>query len=171
MKLRTILLLALSAFVLVYIVKVANAQDLVDVKQLACSANQLSIPVAQPPGTTAATRVQLACVPLDGTVFVVKNGVLTITLVAPPTPTYLYDQPLSGTIDGANQNFTLPSIPSNPASLQIFRNGIKQLVGLDFVLTVPVSTTVSFFAPAQIAANPFGSVPIPGDILTANYQK
>jgi hypothetical protein len=81
---------------------------------------------------------------------------------------FLYDQSLTGAIDGMNAVFTLPSAPSNPASLHVFRNGIKELVGLDFTLS---GATVTFVAAGANANNPLGSIPVPGDVVTGDYQK
>jgi hypothetical protein len=61
---------------------------------------------------------------------------------------------VSGTIDGVNLAFTLPSTP-NPSSLQLFRNGVLQSSPGDYSIAGATIT--------------FTSAPIAGDILVAYY--
>ena len=64
----------------------------------------------------------------------------------------------SGVIDGTNRRFTLTSPPSPAASLALFRNGLLQLSGNDYILA---GSTITF--------NSWG-VPQPEDILGAFYR-
>jgi hypothetical protein len=78
---------------------------------------------------------------------------------APPSDgrlTPIYESP-AGTLDGSNGSFTL-SHPADPAeTLQVFRNGVLQALGIDY----DVSGTTLTFTP--------GNVPQPGDILITYY--
>ena len=64
----------------------------------------------------------------------------------------------AGTLDGINATFVLSGTPLPSTSLLLFRNGLLQRPGTDFVLT---GATVYFSA---------GSVPQPGDSLQASYR-
>jgi len=63
-----------------------------------------------------------------------------------------------GVMNGTNTTFTLLFAPSPVASLILFRNGVLQAHGVDFTLA---GNVVTFTA---------GSVPQPGDELTASYR-
>jgi hypothetical protein len=63
-----------------------------------------------------------------------------------------------GIINGSNATFTLSAVPTPPASLALYRNGVLQDQGVDFTL----SSNVVQFAP--------GDIPQPGDTLLANYR-
>lgn len=65
----------------------------------------------------------------------------------------------AGVVDGNNTEFTLLSAPLPAASLQLFRNGLLQKAGVDYVISVD---KVSFLPV---------SVPMPGDILQATYRR
>jgi hypothetical protein len=71
--------------------------------------------------------------------------------------TQVYGQIPAGTIDGINANFTIPYAPAIPGSLILFRNGIRQMSGVDYNL----SRNIISFMP--------GSIPQPGDQLEADY--
>ncbi len=77
------------------------------------------------------------------------------------TPSILFSdgEPLTGTIDGSNDTFTLQSEPQPATSLQVFRNGVLQMSGVDYTMSVNVVT----FLPV--------SVPRPGDILQVSYRR
>ncbi len=64
----------------------------------------------------------------------------------------------TGTIDGTNTAFQLAAVPAPTASLQVFRNGVLQKAGSDYVLTGQSLT----FQPS--------SVPQRGDLLQASYR-
>jgi hypothetical protein len=63
-----------------------------------------------------------------------------------------------GVMDGNNAVFTLPQAPNPAASLRFYRNGLAQLVGLDYTIQ---GNAVTFNA---------GSIPQPGDTLVAWYR-
>lgn len=65
----------------------------------------------------------------------------------------------SGSLDGVNNVFTLLNAPSPSVSLNVFRNGVLQVQGIDYTI---VGQTISFFMP--------GSVPQVGDSLVASYR-
>ena len=64
-----------------------------------------------------------------------------------------------GLIDGSNADFTLADVPSPPSSLTLYRNGVLQKEGVDFVLT---DNVVSFLT---------ASVPQLEDILVCSYRR
>lgn len=64
----------------------------------------------------------------------------------------------AGTLDGTNAIFTLGAIPTPAASLQLFRNGLAQMSGIDFSLAGNVITFLN------------NNVPKPSDILQAFYR-
>jgi hypothetical protein len=63
-----------------------------------------------------------------------------------------------GIVDASNATFTLQAAPLPASSLQVYRNGILQKSGLDYVLSVNVVTFTS------------GAIPSPGDVLQAAYR-
>jgi hypothetical protein len=65
----------------------------------------------------------------------------------------------SGVLDGVNRVFTLSGTPAPAASLQLYRNGLLQKLGIDFTLAV---NTITFTTV---------STPKSGDILLAMYRK
>lgn len=65
----------------------------------------------------------------------------------------------AGVVDGSNATFTLAAAPVPASSLQIFRNGVLQKSGVDFLLSTNVVTFVT------------AAVPNPGDILQASYRR
>ncbi|MBC7928654.1 MAG: hypothetical protein H7039_23675 [Bryobacteraceae bacterium] len=65
----------------------------------------------------------------------------------------------AGSVNGLNPRFTLASPPIPAASLQIYRNGILQRVGVDYKIA---ANTITFL--------PY-SVPGAGDILFCTYRK
>jgi lysophospholipase L1-like esterase len=90
------------------------------------------------------------CVRVDGTSGPCFDAGLLATFVDKETP--------FGTINGTNVMFTLVSTPTPPASLSVYRNGIFQTAGTDFVLS---GNSIQFAA---------SSTPQPGDQLTASYR-
>jgi|GEM_PF-1194496 len=73
--------------------------------------------------------------------------------------TYVVDgEPLQGQLTGINTVFTITGTPLPPESLQVFRNGVLQRVGLDYALS---GSTIQFVLAA---------VPQPNDILVAYYR-
>lgn len=61
-------------------------------------------------------------------------------------------------MDGTNTVFALAAAPTPIASLQLFRNGLQQMSGVDFTLA---GNAITFLA---------GNVPKPSDILQAFYR-
>jgi hypothetical protein len=90
------------------------------------------------------------CVRVDGTAVPCGSGDSAMYLVAGEVP--------SGVVSGANQFFTLASVPGPPESLQLYRNGVLQKMGLDYTLSGKIVT----FALA--------AMPQPGDVLLAYYR-
>jgi hypothetical protein len=72
---------------------------------------------------------------------------------------YVDKETPEGVINGSNTRFTLSSTPMPAASLHVYRNGLLQKEGLDYILSVNAIT----FVPA--------AVPGPGDVLLATYRK
>lgn len=98
------------------------------------------------------------CIQADPTGFVLdKTSIPWILRVAGPV--FVDNVPLTGTIDGTNVVFTLPSVPNPPASLMLHRNGIMLTAGTDFTLAAAVVTFLEAAAPQ------------PGDGLIASYRK
>ncbi len=73
-------------------------------------------------------------------------------------PGYVDAETPAGAINGANRWFTLTQIPSPPASLALFRNGLLQRPGVDYSLS---GAGITFTA---------GTTPQPGDVLAASYR-
>ncbi len=73
-------------------------------------------------------------------------------------PTFVDADPLSGSVNGANTQFTLAALPNPATSLALYRNGILQRAGQDYTLN---GQTVSYVA---------GATPQPGDTLLAWYR-
>jgi hypothetical protein len=64
----------------------------------------------------------------------------------------------TGPVNGINTAFTLNFTPSPGASLDLYRNGLKQEAGVDYTLS---GNTVTFFV---------ATTPQPGDLLLASYR-
>ena len=64
----------------------------------------------------------------------------------------------AGAVNGANGTFTVAFPPVPPASLALYRNGLRMEPGQDYTLS---GNTITFF---------LGSVPQLGDLLGANYR-
>lgn len=77
------------------------------------------------------------------------------------TPTVLFNEneTPTGVVDGSNGAFSLQATPSPAVSLQLFRNGMLQKAGVDYMLSTNV---ITFAAGAQ---------PRPGDVLQAYYRR
>jgi len=73
-------------------------------------------------------------------------------------PTFVDAETPQGMVDGTNTVFTLSFFPSPGSSLQLERNGLTLVAGVDYLLA---ANTVTFF---------LNSVPELGDILTASYR-
>lgn len=73
-------------------------------------------------------------------------------------PSFTDAETPGGVVDGSNAAFVLAAVPNPPASLVVYRNGIRQKAGLDYSLT---ANTIQF-VPA--------GVPQPGDTLLAGYR-
>ncbi len=74
------------------------------------------------------------------------------------TPLFVDAITPTGTINGVNAVFTLPSVPNPPASLVLARNGLVQASPADFTLS---GNTITFAAAA---------IPQTGDTLLASYR-
>lgn len=126
------------------------------------------VPVAfAPPGTTG-QRVGLTCFAIDKATLTVDMTTNPPTLkaiipTAPVQPSVVFadDETPVGALDGTNAAFTLAQ-PVVGASLKVYRNGVRQRVGMDYALTVAgTTTTITFLA---------GAVPTAGDVLLADYR-
>jgi outer membrane murein-binding lipoprotein Lpp len=73
-------------------------------------------------------------------------------------PTYVDFELPVGSMDGTNPVFVLNAAPTPPASLTLYRNGIKLSPGFDY----SISANTILFAT--------GAVPQPGDLVTARYR-
>ena len=67
----------------------------------------------------------------------------------------------AGTIDGVNAVFTLPSVPSPAASLEVHLNGMLMRVGVDF--NIPAGSSIVTFVA--------GALPQTGSQLVASYRR
>lgn len=109
----------------------------------------------------------MVSVPGRGWVQAQIDSTLTLnTATNPPTlsaspqgqpPTFVDAVTPTGTVDGINSVFTLPSAPNPPASLELSTNGLTYKSGLDYVLS---GASVSFSAP-----------PSAGSVLLASYRR
>jgi len=90
------------------------------------------------------------CVRVDGTAGPCGTGSGGPGFVDGETP--------AGPVDGTNTVFSLNNIPSPPASLALYRNGMRQKEGLDYTLSGNVITFNS------------ASTPQPGDVLVCSYR-
>jgi hypothetical protein len=68
---------------------------------------------------------------------------------------FTYDATITGIIDGTNPTFTLPTAPTIPLSLMLYKNGVKLLQGTAFSLS---TNTITFNS---------GYIPQIGDLLEA----
>lgn len=102
---------------------------------------------AIPPNGTAST-----CLRLDPYSFTVTGNLIQVRthFIEAETP--------SGFIDGVNATFRLAGAPAPQASLHLYRNGLIQKPGFDYLLS---GLTITFF-PA--------SKPTAGDSLIAFYR-
>jgi hypothetical protein len=91
------------------------------------------------------------CIHVDGTSGICGSAGSPIAFVDEESP--------GGVVDGSNATFTIANTPSPVGSLHLFRNGILQKVGFDYILT---GSTITFFAVAT---------PQPGDTLLASYRR
>ena len=74
------------------------------------------------------------------------------------TPVFVDGETPGGAINGSNQTFTLANSPSPATSLDLYRNGLVQSVGVDYTIS---GSTITFL---QVAT------PQSGDILQAFYR-
>lgn len=82
-----------------------------------------------------------------------------LTPTGTPTIEFTDGEIPAGVINGTNSTFTIAGTPMPASSLRVFRNGLLQASGVDYVVSVNVIT----FLPA--------SVPGPGDILQVSYRR
>lgn len=109
---------------------------------------------------TVTTNVSTLTTSLNSLTNTVNGLVSTVNALSSVTSTAVYvdAQTPSGTINGTNTTFTLPSTPSPVGSLALYRNGLLQMVGVDYSLSGAVITFLS------------GSTPQSGDVLQAYYR-
>ncbi len=104
-------------------------------------------------GTLEAVQGSLDdCVRVDGTAGPCGAG-------AGAGPGFVDAEIPDGLIDGSNTIFTLADVPSPPSSLSLYRNGVLQKEGIDYILTDAVIEFAS------------GSVPQLDDILVGSYRR
>ncbi|MEJ7604954.1 MAG: hypothetical protein WKF37_01480 [Bryobacteraceae bacterium] len=75
-----------------------------------------------------------------------------------PGVNYVDGESLLGTLNGTNADFSLQAIPIPASSLQVFRNGLLQKIGVDYNVSLNSITFTSV------------SIPQTGDILQASYR-
>lgn len=97
-------------------------------------------------GTSTPARARVSLPPFSG----------NASPVPTPVVVFVDNITLIGAIDGVNTVFSLPSAPNPALSLQLFRNGILQRSGEDFVLNGSKVT--------------FQTVPEVSDKLIASYR-
>jgi hypothetical protein len=74
------------------------------------------------------------------------------------TPIFVDGETPGGSVNGSNKSFTLATSPSPATSLDLYRNGLAQSVGVDYTIS---GNTITFL---QVAT------PQPGDLLEAFYR-
>jgi hypothetical protein len=90
----------------------------------------------------AYVRIRLNTLPAAGTQTVVT---LSTTQLQSSVPHYVQEVPL-GVLDSVNNTFYLSQTPSDPSTLQLYRNGLYMINGTDYTLS---GTTITM-APDQI---------------------
>jgi hypothetical protein len=98
---------------------------------------------------------------LSSTLSSLSSSISTLTtqvnsLSAPPV--FVDGETPGGTINGSNRSFTLANSPSPATSLDLYRNGLVQSVGVDYTIA---GNTITFL---QVA------MPQSGDLLQAFYR-
>jgi hypothetical protein len=83
------------------------------------------------------------------------NGLTTAT---PSGIGFVDGETPSGTMNGTNAAFTLSQSPSPASSLELYRNGLVQTVGVDYTLSGKAITFLT------------ADVPVSGDVLQAYYR-
>lgn len=142
----------------------------------------LLLPFARLRAATKLSLAQLAApaVPSISALVGFVNGTLTAlalgpgltiangTVSATGTPINFADSEVpGGTLDGANVNFSLAHTPNPPASLRVYRNGLRLAAGSDFTLGTVVTGTGPALPGIVFVA---GAQPQAGDILLADYR-
>jgi len=64
----------------------------------------------------------------------------------------------TGLVNGSNTSFSLSLPPAPPSSLDLFRNGLRMIAGLDYLVS---GNAITFFV---------ASVPQTGDLISASYR-
>lgn len=136
-------------------------------QQLFCKAvpGHPVVAVAVPPasGGTVGVKTGMTCIPLDLSAFIIDNSTNppTLRINFPPsggsTTVFVDDEVPAGAVDGLNTTFTCAS--ATPQGLEVFRNGIRENVGVDYLVS---GGTVTFLAVA---------IPQTGDLLKVKYRK
>lgn len=136
-------------------------------KQLFCKAvpGHPVIAVAVPPasGGTAQVKTGMTCIPIDLTAFVIDTSTNppTLKINFPPSSgsatVFVDDEVPFGVVDGLNTTFTCAF--AAPQGLEVFRNGIRENQGVDYLVS---GGTVTFLAVA---------IPQAGDLLKVKYRK
>ncbi len=107
--------------------------------------------------TTTVTGVSNTVTTLGNTVTSLSAQVNSIT-AGSSTAMFADGETPSGTMNGTNAIFSLATAPTPVASLQLFRNGLEQMSGIDFTLS---GNTITFLN---------GNIPKPSDIVQAFYR-
>ncbi|MGC2656621.1 MAG: hypothetical protein WA324_01495 [Bryobacteraceae bacterium] len=98
---------------------------------------------------------------LSTTLSTLSSSISTLTSqvsVLTVTPVFIDGETPGGTINGGNATFTLANAPSPATSLDLYRNGLVQSVGVDYRIS---GNTITFLP---------GSIPQTGDLLQAFYR-
>lgn len=88
-----------------------------------------------------------------------ENGSWADLIPAGGAHTHVYSEVPAGTVDGANDDFTLAATPAG-GTLRVYKNGLRQKAGAgnDYTLA---TATITFLA---------GNIPQTGDTLLADYE-
>ena len=108
-------------------------------------------------GLAAAGQPSVICAGLDPRAFSIDLTTTPPEIHLITVPNFVYGETPGGAVDGKNGAFTLANVPSPPASLHLWRNGLLQSAGGDYTLT---AFTANFSG---------ASTPQPGDTLLADY--
>ena len=86
----------------------------------------------------------------------------TVRLIAPPSAVNFSDgETPQGIVNGTNAAFTLAFAPSPATSLHLYRNGVRQALGIDYTLSGMAITFTALSIPQS------SGIP---DILLADYR-
>jgi hypothetical protein len=101
----------------------------------------------------------MAAVTGDPTDCVLVDGESSPCSSSSPVPVNIVDGEVPmGVVNGVNASFNLANVPSPPASVHVYRNGLRLALGNDYTLS---GGTLSFIGL---------QIPISGDTVVADYR-